>query len=74
MRKHRASIIKTKTEMEKIRLPKIKTKNREIRIQYSDEKKKYGYKDFSRIMKQIKEEADTSRGERVCILPGSNRR
>ena len=36
--------------MEKIRFPEIKTIDREIRIEYSDERRKYVYKDFARII------------------------
>ena len=47
IRKAKAVIIRTKTQLERVRKPKIKTDDRDIRIEYSDEK------DFRRIIKQI---------------------
>ena len=45
--------IKTESQLERVKQPKLKTDDREMRIEYSDEKRRYVYKDFCRIMTQI---------------------
>ena len=44
--------------MENTKAPKIKTKERDTRIENSKEKRKYVYKDFERMRKKIKEKTE----------------